>query len=101
MGLGFYCDSSVDSFYYVIVMCTVVGNILSFKHVHFEYDQYIFSVCALLLLYVLYYYCMCYIITVCAILLLYVLFELWWISSIICGECMCLDRPFLSCARLA
>ena len=66
MGLGFYCDSSVDLFYCVIVMCTVVCNILSFKHVHFEYDQYIFSVCALLLPYVLYYYCMCYIITVCA-----------------------------------
>ena len=48
MGLRFYCDSSVDLFYYVIVMCTVVYNILSFKHVHFEYDQYIFSVCALL-----------------------------------------------------
>ena len=38
MGLGFYCDSSVDLFYYVTVMCTVVCNILSFKHVHSEYD---------------------------------------------------------------
>ena len=67
MGLGFYCDSSVDSFYYVIVMCTVVCNILNFKHVHFDYEQYI-------LVYVLYYYHMCFIITVCAILLLYVLY---------------------------
>ena len=69
MGLGFYCDSSVDLFYYVTVMCTVVCNILSFKHVHSEYDQYIFSVCALLLPYMLYYYCVCYIITMCTILL--------------------------------
>ena len=75
MGLGFYCDSSVDLFYYVTVMCTVVCNILSFKHVHSEYDHnYIFSVCALLLLYVLYYYRVCYIITMCTILLLCVLY---------------------------
>ena len=73
MGLGFYCDSSVGLSYYITVMCTVVCNILSFKHVHSEYDQYIFSVCTLLLLHVLYYYCTCHIITMCAILLLYVL----------------------------
>ena len=61
-------------------MSTEVCNTVSFKHVHFDYEQYIFTVCALLLLFVLYYYCMCYIITVCVILLPYVLFELWWIS---------------------
>ena len=49
-------------------MCTVVCNTVSFKHVHFDYEQYIFAVCALLLPYVLYYY------PVCAILLLYVLY---------------------------
>ena len=74
MGLGFYCDSSVDLFYYVTVMCTVFCNILSFKHVHSEYDQYIFSVCALLLLYVLYYYHVCNSITICTILLPCVLY---------------------------
>ena len=47
--MGFYYESSVDLFYYVIVMSTVVRNILSLKHVHFEYDLYIFSACALLL----------------------------------------------------
>ena len=68
-------------------MCTVVCNTVSFKHVHFGYEQYIFTVCAILLLYVLsyyhmyyiitvcvYYYGMCYIITKCAILLPYVLY---------------------------
>ena len=34
MGLGFYCDSSVDLFYYALVMCTVDCNNLSFKHVN-------------------------------------------------------------------
>ena len=61
-----YCDSSVDLFYYDIVMCIVVCNTVSFKHVHFDYEQYIFTVCTLLLLYVHYHYCMCYIITICA-----------------------------------
>ena len=72
--VGFYCDSSVDSFYYDIVICTVVCNTVSFKHVHFDYEQYIFTVCALLLPYVLHYYHMCFIITICAILLPYVLY---------------------------
>ena len=67
--------------------------------------MYILTMNSIFLLYVLYYYhmcyiiteCvislphMCYIITVCVILLSYVLFELWWISSIIYCECMCLD----------
>ena len=68
MGLGFYCDSSVDLFYYVLVMCTVVCNILSFKHVN------ILDMTSIFLVYELYYYHMCFIITVCAILLLCVLY---------------------------
>ena len=76
--VGFYCDS-----------------------VHFDDEQYIFTVCALLLLYVLYYCHMCYIITVYVILLPYVLFELWWISSIIYCECMCLDRHFFKLCSIS
>ena len=59
--VGFYCDFSVYSFYCDIVMlCTVVCNTVSFKHVVHLTMNIIF------LLYVLYYYHMCYIITVCA-----------------------------------